>query len=61
MITVTLYYREQDPACEQAKKDLESLQVDYPHQLVLLNIDLDPGFQNPLASECPLFILDLMC
>lgn len=38
MITVTFYYDDNCPACDQVLADLESLQPIIPHQLVKINI-----------------------
>jgi uncharacterized membrane protein len=39
MFTVTLYMREDCQLCEQAVKDLESLQGQYPHRLVQIDVE----------------------
>jgi uncharacterized membrane protein/glutaredoxin len=53
MITVTLYTRKDCHLCEQAKADLESLQVQYPHRLVEIDIDRDPVLQKKYLAEIP--------
>ena len=53
MLTVTLYMREECHLCEQAKDDLESLQEEYPHRLVEVNIDSDPALQQAYLVEIP--------
>ena len=53
MLTVTLYMREDCHLCEQAKEDLESLQEQYPHRLVEVNIDSDPVLQKAYLVEIP--------
>jgi len=53
MLTVTLYIREECHLCEQAKADLESLQEQYPHRLVEVDIDSDPALQRTYLVEIP--------
>ena len=53
MLTVTLYMREDCHLCEQAKEDLESLQEQYPHRLVEVDIDSDPVLQKAYLVEIP--------
>jgi len=53
MLTVTLYTREECHLCEQAKDDLESLQEQYPHRLVEVDIDSDPALQEKYLVEIP--------
>ncbi len=53
MLTVTLYTRKDCHLCEQAKADLESLQSEYPHRLVEIDIDSDPALQKKYLTEIP--------
>ena len=53
MLTVTLYMREDCHLCEQAKEDLESLQEQYPHRLVEVDIDSDTALQRAYLTEIP--------
>jgi uncharacterized membrane protein/glutaredoxin len=53
MLTVTLYVREDCHLCEQAKADLQSLQAQYPHRLVEVDIDSDPTLQRKYLVEIP--------
>lgn len=53
MLTVTLYMRDECHLCEQARADLESLQEQYPHRLVEVNIDSDPALQQAYLVEIP--------
>lgn len=53
MITVTLYTHRDCQLCEQAKADLESLQSQYPHRLVEIDIDTDPILQKKYFAEIP--------
>ncbi len=53
MLTVTLYTRKDCHLCEQAKADLESLQSQYPHRLVEIDIDSDPVLQKKYLTEIP--------
>jgi uncharacterized membrane protein len=53
MLTITLYTRKDCHLCEQAKADLESLQSQYPHRLVEIDIDQDPTLQKAYLAEIP--------
>lgn len=53
MLTVTLYTRSECHLCDQAKEDLESLQTDYPHRLVEVDIDSDPAIQKKYGDQVP--------
>jgi uncharacterized membrane protein/glutaredoxin len=53
MLTVTLYTRQDCHLCEQAKTDLESLQANYPHRLVEIDIDSDPALLKKYLVEIP--------
>ena len=53
MLTVTLYLRQECHLCEQAKEDLASLQEQYPHRLVEVDIDSDPALQRAYLVEVP--------
>lgn len=53
MLTVTLYTRKDCHLCEQAKADLQSLQVKHPHRLVEIDIDSDPALQKAYLVEIP--------
>jgi uncharacterized membrane protein/glutaredoxin len=53
MLTVTLYTRKDCHLCEQAKKDLESLQPQVPHRLVEIDIDSDPALLKAYLVEIP--------
>ena len=54
MITVTLFIKDNSPACNQARTDLESLQNDYPHQLVVLNHDKEPDLVKFPSDQLPI-------
>ena len=53
MLTVTLYTRKDCHLCEQAKADLESLQDQYPHRLVEIDIESDPALLKKYLLEIP--------
>ena len=53
MLNVTLYTRKDCPLCEQAKADLQSIQEQYPHRLVEIDIDSDPALQKKYLVEIP--------
>ncbi len=54
MITVTLYYRPNCPACEQVEADLSSLQEELPHQLVKMNVQSDPALAEAYGDRLPI-------
>lgn len=53
MITVTLYSREDCHLCEQARADLEQLQDEIPHRLVVLDVDQSAELRNAYGFEVP--------
>ncbi|HLF88704.1 MAG TPA: glutaredoxin family protein [Anaerolineales bacterium] len=53
MLTVTLYTRKNCHLCEQVKEDLASLQNQFPHQLVELDIDTDGSLQEKYGNTVP--------
>src|SRR5215207_258051 len=53
MLTVTLYTRKDCHLCDQVKADLESIQEQYPHRLVEIDIDTDPALQKKYLVEIP--------
>ncbi len=53
MITVTFYYRDACPECDQALADLESLQSTIPHQLVKVNVDQERGAKDRAGQRMP--------
>ena len=53
MITVTLYTRDQCPACDQAQADLSVLQSAIPHQLAVVNIEHDQGLREKIGLQLP--------
>ncbi|MGZ9234796.1 MAG: glutaredoxin family protein [Anaerolineales bacterium] len=57
MLTVTLYTRKDCHLCGQAKSDLESLQSNYPHRLVEIDIDSDPALQKKYLVEVPVVVV----
>lgn len=54
MLTVTLYYREHCPECDQALEDLQSLQELIPHDLASVNLDHDQDLLEKVGSNLPL-------
>jgi uncharacterized membrane protein/glutaredoxin len=52
-ITVTLYTRKDCALCEQAKADLETIQSQIPHQLVEIDVDIDPVLREKYIAEVP--------
>jgi uncharacterized membrane protein len=53
MIRVTLYIRKNCPLCDQARSDLESLQIDFPHELVEIDIENDPILHEQYMERVP--------
>ncbi len=53
-MNVTVYIQQNCPACDQALADLQALQADFPHKLVLIPIDDDAALQERFAGRVPL-------
>jgi uncharacterized membrane protein len=53
MITVMLYSREGCQLCEQARQDLKSLEEDFPHRLVEVDVERDVQLQKESGFEVP--------
>ncbi len=53
MITVTLMARKDCHLCDQVQADLDSLQAEHPHRLVVLDIDDDPDLQRSYGQKIP--------
>lgn len=59
MIEVILYSRSDCHLCEEAKRELDSLQLEIPHRLIVIDVDQDPklrkqyGFNVPVVSTGP--------
>jgi uncharacterized membrane protein len=53
MLTVTLYTRQNCHLCDQARKDLESLQENLPHQLVEIDVDQDDALTAAYGDSVP--------
>ena len=53
MLTVTLYTRKNDSNSDKARADLESLQKEYPHRLVEVDVDSDPAIQKQYEDRFP--------
>lgn len=53
MNTVTLYYREGSPECDQVKAYLASLQAAFPHQLVQIDVDRDAELAVRFGHRVP--------
>jgi uncharacterized membrane protein len=57
MITITLYYRKGNAECDQVRLDLQALQEISPHQLVEVDVDLDPALKDSYGVSVP--VLDV--
>lgn len=53
MIRATLYTKTECPLCDEARRQLQSLQSEYPHDLFSIDIDLDPALQARYANAVP--------
>jgi uncharacterized membrane protein len=53
MIVVTLFIEKENPACDQAIQDLESLQVEFPHRLAVVDISGSPELSTAYAGNTP--------
>ena len=51
--TVTLYTRHDCHLCEQVKTDLASLQTQFPHQLVEVDVDSDESLKEKYGNSIP--------
>ena len=56
MFSVTMYYRENCPACDLARKYLDELITDIPHRLVLVDIATDPVLLAEYADQVPYIV-----
>jgi len=54
MINVTLFLRTADPQCEQIRQDLEAIQAEIPHRLVVVDIENDPVLMQSYATQVPI-------
>lgn len=61
MIAVTLYSRADCHLCEQAQADLESLQEEIPHRLVVLDVDNDKDLQHAYGFNVPVVEVGPYC
>ena len=50
---VTLYYQKGIAECEQVIADLKSLESQYPHQIVILDIDSEPSLLKLYSGHVP--------
>ncbi len=53
MITVTLYSCPECRLCEQAEADLASLRGEFPHRLVVLDVEADEGLLRKYGTAIP--------
>jgi uncharacterized membrane protein len=53
MIIVTLFCRAGVAECEQVAADLKSLESQYPHQLVVMDIHADPSMATLFSGKVP--------
>lgn len=53
MLNITLYTKNDDPACEAVKADLNDLQSQFPHRLVEVNIEADAALMSKYGQVVP--------
>ncbi|NCP88328.1 DUF2085 domain-containing protein [bacterium] len=53
MLNITLYSRKNCHLCEQARADLDSLQAEFPHRLVEIDIESDPALHKKYLEKIP--------
>jgi uncharacterized membrane protein len=56
MILVTLYSRKDCHLCDEAKTQLEALQSEVPHKLVVVDVDSDPAIKKEFGSQIPVIV-----
>lgn len=61
MITITLFYRDNSPLCNQVEKLLNELQPEIPHRLVRLNIEKEKAFEDLYTNEVPVIQVGPYC
>jgi uncharacterized membrane protein len=53
MITVSFFYKDDSPECEQVRELLASLQESHPHQLVKIDVGNDPALRPAYENRVP--------
>jgi uncharacterized membrane protein len=53
MITVMLYSRKECHLCDVAKRDLDTLREEYPHKLVVVDVDGEPQLRESFGELVP--------
>jgi uncharacterized membrane protein len=53
LLKITFFTREGCHLCDQALEDLQVLQTEYPHQVVVIDIDSDPDLLKKYSFEIP--------
>jgi uncharacterized membrane protein len=53
MITVMLYSRKECHLCDVAKQDLDTLREEYPHKLVVVDVDGEPQLRESFGELVP--------
>jgi uncharacterized membrane protein len=56
MITITLYTRAGCTLCDKVITDLDSLQEQVPHQLLLVDIDSDQALKDSFSLQIPVIV-----
>jgi uncharacterized membrane protein len=52
-LEVTLYTKKNCALCNDARRDLEDLKIEIPHDLILVDIDQDPALAKEYADRVP--------
>ena len=53
MLTITLYFRKDDPVSDATRADLLSIKEKYPHNLVQVDVDSDPALIKSIGDDVP--------
>jgi hypothetical protein len=61
MIQATLYSREDCHLCRQAQEDLEGLKAEFPHLLVVVDVDSSLALQRQYGFEVPVVEIARSC
>ncbi len=58
MISVTLYHRQDCHLCEEVIGILDSLQKEFPHRLIMVDIEQDPQMEKQYGLEIPVLRIE---
>ncbi len=57
MVKVKLYRRKECELCDQVLSELSSLSEEIPHQIEVVDVDLDPGVQRAYGGMIPVVVV----